>query len=222
MKIGILGTGSVGRTIGARLAEAGYPLMLGARSRNNEKAVAFVSEHSDKDVRNGTFQEAAEFADIVFNCTRGEFSLEVLESCRNQLKNKVLADLANPLDFSHGMPPGLIPELSNINSLGEEIQRRLPDTKVVKTLNTMWSGLMINPARLQNGAHDNFICGNDADAKHQVISILKSFGWQDEHIMDLGDISAARGMESALPFWLRIFAIKKTGEFNFRIMQKNP
>ena len=118
---------------------------------------------------------------------------------------RVIADVANPLDFSKGMPPSLIPSLSNTNSLGEEIQKTFPLAKVVKTLNTMWCGLMVNPVMIQSGNHTNFICGNDAEAKQKLIDLLKEFGWKNENILHMGDISNARGTESVLPIWLRIW-----------------
>lgn len=112
----------------------------------------------------------------------------------------------------------MIPDLSNTNSLGEEIQKTFPTTKVVKTLNTMWCGVMVNPAMINDGDHTNYICGNDAEAKAKVISLLKQFGRNEKNILDLGDISAARGTEAVLPVWLRIWGATKKGAFNFKIM----
>ena len=126
--------------------------------------------------------------------------------------------IANPLDFSHGAPPSLIPALSNTNSLGEEIQKTFPAAKVVKTLNTMWCGIMVNPAMIAGADHTNFICGNDADAKQKVTSLLQEFGWKKENLLDLGDISAARGSESVLPIWLRIWGATQNGAFNIKVV----
>lgn len=134
------------------------------------------------------------------------------------LSGKILIDIANPLDFSKGMPPSLLPELSNTNSLGEEIQKTFPETKVVKTLNTMWCGLMVNPNMIGGGDHTAFISGNDADAKSKVILLMNEFGWKNNNILDLGDISSARGPESVLPVWLRIWGAIQNGVFNFKIV----
>jgi len=136
----------------------------------------------------------------------------------NDLNGKILIDIANPLDFSKGMPPSLLPELTNTNSLGEEIQKTFPDVKVVKTLNTMWAGLMVNPAMIGGGDHTVFICGNDSGSKGEVKEILKLFGWKDSNILDLGDISSSRGTEMYLPLWLRIFGAKNNGAFNIKIV----
>jgi predicted dinucleotide-binding enzyme len=116
------------------------------------------------------------------------------------------------------MPPRLLPALSNSNSLGEEIQKLLPESKVVKSLNTMWCGLMVNPGLLDPDGHTNFICGNDVEAKAGVKKILNQFGWKPENIIDLGDISAARGMEAYLLLWLRIWGATQKGAFNVKVV----
>jgi len=218
MKIAVLGTGMVGDAIGSKLTALGHDVMMGSRTKNNEKALEFVNKNSDK-ASEGTFAEAANFGEIVFNCTKGEHSLEVLKSAGSGINGKIVVDVANPLDFSKGMPPTLIPALSNSTSLGEEIQKTFPETKVVKTLNTMWNGLMVNPTMIGNGDHINYICGNDADAKSKVISLLIEMGWKKENILDLGDISAARGTEGYLPLWLRIYGAIGSGAFNLKLVK---
>ena len=218
MRISILGTGNVGDTIGSKLVELGHDVMMGSRSANNEKALAFVAKQSGK-ASAGTFADAAAFGEIIFNCTKGEASLDALKLAGAALDGKILIDVANPLDFSRGMPPGLVPSLSNFNSLGEEIQRTFPKVKVVKTLNTMWCGLMVNPRMIGDGNHINYLCGNDAEAKEKVRALLKTFGWKDEQLLDLGDITNARGTEAVLPIWLRVWGATKTGAFNFGIVR---
>jgi len=217
MKIAILGTGNVGDTIGSRLIELGYEVMMGSRTANNEKALAFVSKHQ-KSAHAGTFADAANYGDIVINCVKGEHALAMVESIATNLANKILIDLSNPLDFSNGMPPSLIPSLSNTNSLGEAIQKAAPQAHVVKTFNTMWCGIMVNPNLIGNGDHVNYVCGNDANAKQQVKSLLKTFGWKDENLLDLGDITNARATEAVLPIWLRVYGVTKKGAFNFKIV----
>ncbi|HPD54174.1 MAG TPA: NADP oxidoreductase, partial [Bacteroidia bacterium] len=180
--------------------------------------LAFVAKQSGK-ASAGTFADAAAFGEIIFNCTKGEASLDALKLAGAALDGKILIDVANPLDFSRGMPPGLVPALSNFNSLGEEIQRTFPNVKVVKTLNTMWCGLMINPRMIGDGNHINYLCGNEAEAKEKVRALLKTFGWKDEQLLDLGDITNARGTEAVLPIWLRVWGATKTGAFNFGIVR---
>lgn len=217
MKIAVLGTGNVGNTIGSKLVELGHEVMIGSRTNDNVKAKAFVDNHKGK-AKNGTFSEAFNFADLIINCTKAEAILHILKDNKNILNNKILIDIANPLDFSKGMPPSLLPELSNTNSLGEEIQKQFPEIKVVKTLNTMWCGLMVNPKMIGGGDHVNYICGNDSDAKSKVKSLLNEFGWRNENILDLGDITNARATEAVLPIWLRVWGVTKNGAFNFKIV----
>jgi len=216
MKIAVLGTGNVGHTIGTKLLVLGHTIMMGSRTATNAKAMAFAAEHPNE-ASAGTFAEAAAFGDIVFNCTSGAGSIDALKLAGAQnLKGKTLIDLSNPLDFSKGNPPSL--SVVNTNSLGEEIQKNFPETKVVKTLNTMWCGLMVNPGLIGGGDHQVFVCGNDAEAKEKTKHLLKAFGWKEKNILDLGDISAARGTEMYLPLWLRIWGATKNGSFNIKLV----
>ncbi|MBK6783987.1 MAG: NAD(P)-binding domain-containing protein [Saprospiraceae bacterium] len=216
MKVAVFGTGMVGDTIGSKLIELGHTVMMGSRTRDNEKAKNFVAKNGEK-AKNGTFSEAAEFGDIIFNCTAGVASLEALRSGEEKnLAGKIIVDISNPLDFSKGMPPSLA--VVNTNSLGEEIQKTFPQSKVVKTLNTMWCGIMVNPAMINGGDHNVFVCGNDTSAKEEVTNILTSFGWKDKNILDLGDITKARGTEMYLPLWLSIYGATSNGAFNIKLV----
>ncbi|MDP2301979.1 MAG: NAD(P)-binding domain-containing protein [Ignavibacteria bacterium] len=216
MKIAVFGTGMVGDTIGSKLIELGHPVMMGSRTADNEKAKAFVAKHNGK-ASVGTFADAAAFGEIIFNCTAGVGSIDALKmAVEKDLNGKIIVDIANPLDFSKGMPPSLA--IVNTNSLGEEIQKTFPQTKVVKTLNTMWCGLMVNPLMINGGDHNVFVSGNDASAKEEVKEILKSFGWNDKNILDLGDITKARGTEMYLPIWLSIYGATNNGAFNIKIV----
>jgi predicted dinucleotide-binding enzyme len=212
MHIGILGTGVVGQTIGARLTQLGHDVMLGSRSATNEKAAKWVSENAPRATQ-GTFADAAQFGEIVFNCTSGQISLEALRAAgARNLTGKTLADVSNPLDFSKGFPPTLT--VCNTDSVAEQIQSAFPEAKVVKTLNTMTAAVMVNPG-LVPGEHDVFVSGNDAEAKAQVTDLLRAFGWRN--IIDLGDISTARGPEMVLPLWLRLMGAFKSPIMNFHV-----
>ena len=216
MDIAILGTGIVGNTIGTRLIQAGHKVRMGSRNAGGEKALAWVKANG-ANASQGTFADAAAFGALAFNCTSGAGALEALQAAgAANLRGKVLVDVSNPLDFSKGMPPSL--SVCNTDSLAERIQRALPDAKVVKALNTMSAPLMVNPSQLAGGDHSVFLCGNDAGAKEAVIAILKKdFGWKDA--LDLGDISAARGLEMILPIWLRLWGGLKTPLFNFKVVR---
>jgi 8-hydroxy-5-deazaflavin:NADPH oxidoreductase len=226
MRYGILGTGAVGKTIAGRLDGIGHEVMVGTRdpeemmSRTepdqygNPPFNAWQQEHPD--VRLGAFGEAAAHGEMVVNATAGAVSLEALEMAgEDNLNDKVLIDISNPLDFSRGMPPTLW--VSNTDSLGERIQRRFPEAKVVKTLHTMNAYLMVDPAQLSGADHTVFVCGDDAEAKAKVTELLRSFGWQD--IIDLGDITTARGTEMLMPIWLRLFGAFQKPVFNFKIVR---
>ena len=226
VRFGILGTGMVGKTIAARLDGMGHEVVVG--TRNPEKTLsrtepdqygnptfnAWQQEHQE--VQLGTFGEATAHGEIVVNATAGAVSLEALELAgEDNLNGKVLVDLSNPLDFSEGMPPAL--SVSNTDSLGEQIQRRFPEAKVVKTLHTMNAYLMVDPKQLAGADHTVFVSGNDAEAKTTVTELLRSFGWTD--IIDLGDITTARGTEMLLPMWLRLFGAFQKPVFNFQIVR---
>jgi predicted dinucleotide-binding enzyme len=218
MKIGILGTGIVGNTLGTAFIAKGHEVKMGSRDAVNEKAIEWTKA-SGKNASHGTFEDAAQFGDIIFNCTKGGHSLEALSLAGEQnLAGKILVDVANPLDFSKGMPPTL--SLVNDTSLGETIQAALPATKVVKTLNTLNCTLMIDANKLANGDHNLFICGNDEASKEIVKDLLhEDFNWKKENIIDLGDISNSRGTEQLLPIWIRLWAALGTADFNFKIVR---
>jgi len=212
MRIGILGTGVVGQTIGTRLVQLGHDVTLGSRTATNEKAAKWVADNGPR-ARQGAFADAAAFGEIVFNCTAGQVSLEVLKAAGGEnINGKIVVDVSNPLDFSKGFPPTLT--VCNTDSVAEQIQSAFPHVKVVKSLNTMTASVMVNPS-LVAGEHDVFVSGNDAGAKQQVSDLLRSFGWKN--IIDLGDVTSARGVEMVLPLWLRLMGNFKSPVMNFHI-----
>lgn len=215
MKIGVLGTGMVGQTIGSKLLDLGHDVCMGAREANNAKAAEWVRTNTGT-ARQGTFAAAAEHGELLFNCTNGMGSLAALQAAgADALGNKLLLDISNPLDFSKGMPPTLFTGTGD--SLGEQIQRAFPRLRVVKTLNTINCQVMVNPARIA-GDHDVFISGNDGAAKSQAAELLRGwFGWK--HVVDLGDITTARGTECYLMLWLRLWGTLKTGDFNMHVVR---
>jgi 8-hydroxy-5-deazaflavin:NADPH oxidoreductase len=217
MRIGVLGTGMVGRAISTRLVELGHEVVMGTRDR--AKADDWVSSVGTAEgARSGSFAEAAAHGELVVNATSGLGSLDALRQAgAEHLRGKVLVDIANPLDFSHGMPPRL--SVVNTDSLGEQIQREFPQTQVVKTLNTVNADVMVAPQRLTE-AHTIFVAGNSAEAKATVTDLLRSFGWSS--ILDLGGIAAARGMEMYLPLWLSLMGAQGTAVFNIKVVRAQP
>ena len=197
--------------------DLGHEVFMGSRKSENDKLKIFEEKHKGK-ARTGTFAEAAAFAELIFNCSKGDATLEIFKNLLAETNGKIVVDVANPLDYSGGVPPSLVPSLSNTNSLGEALQKTLPDAYVVKTLNTMWCGIMVNPNVIGQGDHVNFICGNHAEAKTKVKKLLQEFGWKEKNLLDLGDISNARGTEAVLPIWLRVWNATQNGAFNFKIV----
>ena len=186
---------------------------MGSRTAGNEKAVEWAEGTGDN-ASQGDFARAAAFGEAVFNCTAGAASLDALGMAgAENLGGKLLVDVANPLDFSQGMPPRLT--VSNDSSLAEEIQREFPDARVVKALNTVNAGVMVDPVEGTN----IFVCGDDECAKQQASGILQEFGWGADEIVDLGGISAARGMEMYLPLWVAMMQTLGTPAFNIKIVR---
>lgn len=225
MKVAVLGTGMVGRTLAGKLRELGHAVWMGTRDPEKTLARTETGDQSGQPfsvwheqhagVTLTTYAGAASAAEVIFNATNGSASLAVLQAAGPALEGKILIDVANPLDFSKGMPPSLT--ICNTDSLGEQIQRAFPKTRVVKTLNTVTAALMIDPAQAGGGQHTIFVSGNDPDAKAAVREILVQFGWKD--ILDLGDITTARGTEMYLPLWLRLWGALNTGMINIKVVR---
>jgi 8-hydroxy-5-deazaflavin:NADPH oxidoreductase len=223
MKIAVFGTGSVGQALATRLAGLSHNVTMGTRNVENSLAkdtkdsygTPTVSEFlaANPSIALKTYADAANGAEIIVLGTKGDGAQEALASAGN-IEGKVVLDITNPLDFSKGFPPTLF--LTNDTSLGEVLQAAFPKTHIVKSLNTMFNGLMVNPRSLGEDS-TVFVSGNDAGAKATVVSILKEFGWKDTEILDLGDITTARGTEGILPIWLRIFGATNNGFFNFKV-----
>lgn len=225
MKIGILGTGMVAKTLAGKLDSLGHAVVLGTRdvdatlARNDPDMAGgpplrtWLESHPR--VKLATQADAARHGEIVINALSGSGTLAGLRAAgAASLANKILIDISNPLDFSKGMPPSL--SIVNTDSLGEQIQREFPDAKVVKTLNTVNANLMVDPRKLADGDHTMFVCGNDATAKREVTALLKDgFGWRD--VIDLGDITNARGTEMWLPLWVRLYGVLGTPSFGLKV-----
>jgi predicted dinucleotide-binding enzyme len=217
MKIAVLGTGMVGTTIASKLIALDHEVTLASRTADNSKARAWLDKVASPHAHTATFADAAAKAELVFNCTAGVASLEALElTGAANLAGKILVDVSNPLDFSRGMPPTL--SICNDSSLGEQIQAAYPNTRVVKTLNTVSASLMVEPSKVP-GDHVMFIAGDNAEAKQQIErAVLREwFGWRE--VIDLGGIANARGTEMYLPLWLRMWGALGTANFNIAIMR---
>ena len=213
MRIAVLGTGAVGRTLGKRLAELGHEVTLG--TRDPLATSAREGWLPPTGVGLADFATATADAEVVINATNGRSSLEALgEAGHENLAGKVLIDVSNPLDFSAGFPPTLF--VPNSDSLGEQIQRAFPEARVVKSLNTLTASLMVDPSSLGE-VSTVFVCGEDDGAKAVVVALLHDLGHAD--VLDLGGIAAARGMEQWLLLWLRVMGALGGPRFNLRIVR---
>ena len=226
MQIGILGTGTVGQTVGLKLVQLGYTVMLGTRNpakldepkgRGADARTLrewLVTAGSKASI--GTFQDAAANSDIIINALRGAVSLKVLQAVgEDLLDNKILIDTSNPIDLSRGLPLTLF--VKDTDSLGEMLQRALPNVRLVKTLNTMSAAVMVNPHLVGSGDHTVFLSGNNSEAKRQVANLLYEFGWRD--ILDLGDIATARGSEMMLSIGHAVMRALSPSEIAFKVVR---
>jgi len=216
MRIGVLGTGVVGTTLGTAFVGVGHEVRLGSRTADNTAAGAWAGSLGAAASR-GTFTDAAGFGEVVVNATAGAATLAALAAAgADALAGKVLVDVSNPLDFGAGFPPTLF--VKDTDSLGEQVQRAFPAARVVKALNTVTAAVMVDPGSL-SGPSDLFLAGDEAAAKEVTRGLLVELGWGDEHIHDLGGIEAARGTEMYLALWLRVMQAAGTASFNVHVVR---
>ena len=213
MKIAVLGTGEVGRRLATKLASLGHEVTIGSRTADNAEAAKWAAQYGGA---HATFADAARAAELVVNATGGLVSLAVLEAAgAENLRDKVLIDVSNALDFSDGFPPKVV--TPDGASLAEQLQKAFPETRIVKTLNTVNNVVMVDPGRIP-GHHTVFLSGNDEHAKAQVAALLRSFGWAPAQITDLGDLSSARATELLMPLWLRLHGVLGPVDFNISVV----
>jgi hypothetical protein len=196
MKIGVLGTGDVGKALASGFIALGHEVTMGSRAAGNDKAVAWAKQ-AGASASEGSFADAVASADVVVFATLGAANESVIQSVgADNFAGKLVIDTTNPLDTSAGMPPKLA--LSGNDSGGEQVQRLLPKAHVVKAFNTVGNAFMFKPD-FPGGPPDMFIAGNDADAKKKVGAILEDFGWG---VIDAGGIEASRYLEGMCIVWV--------------------
>jgi hypothetical protein len=211
-RVGIIGSGDVARALGRGFAAHGYEVMLG--TRDPPKLETWRKEVRGK-ISVGSPTQAAGFADTVILATHGAATESVLDQIgARAFSGKLVLDATNPLDFSHGMPPGLL--LGTTDSLGERVQRKLTDAKVVKCFNTVSNLKMIDP-KFSSGPAKMWICGDDPDAKRRTEAILRELGWAGA--MDVGGIDGARWLEAMVPLWVRAGQALDTWEHALQVIR---
>jgi NADPH-dependent F420 reductase len=211
MRIAVIGTGSVGRTLAAGFTRVGHDVVVGTRDPEATRARA---EWTDSDLQLVALGEAGKDADVVVNATRGNGSEEALRGVGAEaLAGKVILDVSNPLDMSRGFPPSLF--VVNTDSLAEQLQRAFPEARVVKAFNTVTAAVMVDPSRA-GGDSTAFVAGNDPQARATVVRLARDLGWRD--VLEIGDLTAARAMEMYLPLWLRLFQTTGTAMVNVKVV----
>lgn len=215
MKVGILGSGDVGRKLADGFIELGHTVEIGSRNPHQEKITEWMGKHDKSKALSGTFAEAASFGELVVIATLWSGTVNAIKMADpKNFANKIVIDVTNPLDFSNGMPPRLA--VGHTDSAGEIVQRMLPDSKVVKAFNTVGNPHFTHPD-FQGGPPTMFICGNDDQAKKSVIDdILTKFGWET---LDIGGIESARLLEPLALLWITHYIRTGNGDHAFKLLQ---
>ncbi len=217
MNIGILGSGDVGRRLGDGLIVLGHKVKIGSREPGKLDLQQWINNHGQEKAAAGTFAEAASFGDeLIFLATLWDGAPNAIKMANvKNFTGKIVIDVTNPLDFSKGMPPRLA--VGHTDSAGETVQRLLPESKIVKALNTVGNLQMVNPD-FQGGPPTMFVCGNDKDAKKTVAdSILIPFGWET---IDIGGIEGSRLLEPLAMLWITYYFRTNTGNHAFKLLRK--
>ena len=214
MRVGVLGSGVVGKALAKGFREAGHDVMIGSRSPTSADLESWKKGEGHH-IASGTFEACAKHGETVVLAVVGNAAEQALDLAGpSHFAGKLVIDATNPLDFSHGMPPGLF--LGTTDSLGERVQRKLPTARVVKCFNTVSNTIMFRP-KFAGGAPEMMICGNDASAKAETTAILKSFGWPGA--LDIGGIDGARWLEALVPLWVRVGARLDTWGHAFQVVR---
>jgi 8-hydroxy-5-deazaflavin:NADPH oxidoreductase len=214
MKVGVLGTGDVGKVLASAMIQLGHEVKMGSREATNAKSAEWKQKNGER-ASTGTFAEAAKFGEIIFLCTLWTGTENALQMAgRENFGGKVLIDTTNPLIFEPHQPPRLALGLSD--SGGEQVQRWLPDAKVVKAFNIVGNAHMFHP-KFEGGPPTMFFCGNDATAKKQVADLLTNFGWES---IDIGGIEGSRLLEPMCILWVNYGIRTGTWKHAFKLLRK--
>jgi predicted dinucleotide-binding enzyme len=218
MKIGILGSGDVGRRLGDGFIGLGHSIKIGSRDSKKREIVQWVSNHGGEEGKasSGTFADAVSFAELIVLATSWDGTSNAIKMANpKNFARKIVIDVTNPLDFSKGIPPTLA--VGHTDSGGEIIQRILPESKVVKAFNIVGNPHMVHPD-FQDGPPTMFVCGNDEESKKIVTDkILAPFGWDT---VDIGGIEGSRLLESLAMLWMTYYFRTNTGNHAFKLLRK--
>ena len=221
-----MGTGIVGRTLAAKLSSDGHDVMIG--TRNIDDTIAKTEpdamgnppymewQKENQKVKLGSFADAAKFGEAIFLATFGNVTRNAMDLAgKENFNNKLVIDTSNPLDFSEGVPPKFTATLGN--SLGEQVQKHIPEAKVVKAFNTIGAHIMVN-AKREEGIPDLFIAGNDENAKNEFSGLIKNWGWGN--LIDMGGISESYWLEANAMLWINYGFKNNSWNHAFKLLKK--
>lgn len=212
-RVGVLGTGEVGRRLAAGFGQRGHHVTIGSRDPATPELREWLSTEGAA-IQAGTFAEAAAGGDLLVLAVLGEAAEQVIaDAGRESFAGKVVIDAMNPLDFSGGFPPKL--SISGGDSLGERVQRALPDARIVKAFNIIGNQYFVDP-RFSEGQPTMLIAGDNADAKRTVTDLLADFGWSD--IIDIGGIDGSRELEAICIAWVKIGGVRGAWDHGFKLL----
>ena len=215
MRVGILGSGEVGQSLGRGFAARGHSVMLGSRTPDSEKVKTWIQE-TDGETTPGTFRAASQFGEVLVLATLWAGTENAIELAgAENFAGKVVVDVTNPMDFSLGMPPFLTH--GNNDSGAEQVQRWLPKARIVKSFNIVNSADMVDPD-YRGGVPEMYVCGNDEAARSRVADICRDFGWK--RVTDIGDLKAARHLEALANFWVHLALVRGGWRQAFSLLTK--
>jgi 8-hydroxy-5-deazaflavin:NADPH oxidoreductase len=212
-KVGILGSGDVGKTLAKGFLKHGYQVAIG--TDHAEKLAEFKRENPQ--IETVTFEQAAQSGDIIVLCVKGTVAEKIIEKIKRHLSGKTVIDTTNPIADA---PPenGVLKYFTSLEeSLMERLQKIAPDAQFVKAFNSIGSGLMINPDFRDNTKPTMFICGNNDDAKRKVYEILEKFGFEIE---DMGKAESARAIEPLCMLWCIPGFLRNEWAHAFKLLKK--
>lgn len=213
MRVGVVGSGEVARRLAEGFCGRGHEVMIGSRDPDKAELRDWLSGDG-RGIEAGSFEQAAAHGELIVLAVLGSAAEEAIAGAGpDNFRGKVVIDAMNPLDFSGGFPPKL--SISGEDSLGERVQRALPDARVVKAFNTIGNPYFVDPS-FSEGQPTMLIAGDDQEAKDTVRNVLTDFGWSDT--VDIGGIEGSRELEAICIVWVKIGGARGAWDHGFRLL----
>jgi 8-hydroxy-5-deazaflavin:NADPH oxidoreductase len=212
-RVGVLGSGVVGQQLAIGFSGCGHDVMIGTRDPDKPELREWLSGDG-AGIRPGSFQEVGAHGELLVLAVLGDAAEQAIAAAgRENFSGKVVIDAMNPLDFSGGFPPKL--SITGEDSLGERVQRALPEARVVKAFNTIGNQYFVNP-QFSDGQPTMLIAGDDDQAKGTVTDLLADFGWSD--VVDLGGIEGSRELEAICIAWVKLIGVRGSADHGFQLL----